>query len=214
MGGFNNNPTSNQFSAAYKRLLHHNEVKSSAQGNCLELEHVNILTVSSRRKNKEKVDEEESTSNIDDINIDEIPLQYVDATANHAITYISGFVEKIVFQKLQCEECISIFSQLPKEDSSFIALKSRWFLTFPSQDTYKIICTAEKIYNVNRINTALRKEHILTHLIVQTMRNLDISNIFVQFEEHTKTCEIMENHIYFLIKLIIKMFLKIKSLLL
>lgn len=50
MGGFNNNPNAIQFSAAYKRLLHHNEIKSSAAANCIPLDsYTNILTISSRK---------------------------------------------------------------------------------------------------------------------------------------------------------------------
>jgi hypothetical protein len=79
-------------------LHHYNEVKSSAKANCLELERVNILTVSSRRKNKEKDGKEETPLNIDDINIDDdISLKYVDLTADHPIKYIAGFVERSVF---------------------------------------------------------------------------------------------------------------------
>lgn len=39
-GGFNNNPTPSQFEAAYKRLLIHNELKTSEEANCLALDKV------------------------------------------------------------------------------------------------------------------------------------------------------------------------------
>lgn len=70
--------------------------------------------------------------------------------------------------------------------------------------------TAEKIFNFNRINNFLHQTHILARLILRTMRQLDTSNISLEFECHTKTCEIMENHAYYLIRLIIEVFFIIK----
>lgn len=45
MGGFNNNPNCMQLAAAYKRLLHHNEIKFSAEANCIPVDSTSILTV-------------------------------------------------------------------------------------------------------------------------------------------------------------------------
>lgn len=45
MGAFNNDPSCTHLRAAYKRLLHHNEVKSSAEANCIPIENILILTV-------------------------------------------------------------------------------------------------------------------------------------------------------------------------
>lgn len=50
MGGYNNNPNCIQFALACKKLFHHNEVKSSAQANCIAISNTNILTVSSSAK--------------------------------------------------------------------------------------------------------------------------------------------------------------------
>jgi len=47
-GGWNNNPTVRQFKTAFKRLLLYHQVKAVASGNCVQQEHVNLLTVSSR----------------------------------------------------------------------------------------------------------------------------------------------------------------------
>ena len=47
LGGCNNNPSARQFCAAYKRLLFHNDIQDVLRGNCLPLEKVPMLTVSS-----------------------------------------------------------------------------------------------------------------------------------------------------------------------
>lgn len=49
-GGFNNNPTTMQFEAAYKKLLIHTELKTSEGANCTTLDNTTILSVSSLEK--------------------------------------------------------------------------------------------------------------------------------------------------------------------
>ena len=51
MGGCNNNPTSKQFSCAYKKLLVHNDIQDVLRGNCLPLDSVPALSVSSHYLN-------------------------------------------------------------------------------------------------------------------------------------------------------------------
>jgi len=46
-GGNNNNPTARQFKAAIKKILVHAEIRDIHTGNCIPLEHVSILHVSS-----------------------------------------------------------------------------------------------------------------------------------------------------------------------
>lgn len=49
-GGNNNNPTSRQFKAALKKILTHAEVRDVHTGNCIPLEHISILHISSANK--------------------------------------------------------------------------------------------------------------------------------------------------------------------
>lgn len=49
-GGHNDNPTARQFTAAYKKLLIHSEIKNNGVGNCIPLEDINILNCSSGKK--------------------------------------------------------------------------------------------------------------------------------------------------------------------
>jgi len=45
-GGCNNNPTSRQFKAAFKKILIHTEITETATGNCIPLEAISILHIS------------------------------------------------------------------------------------------------------------------------------------------------------------------------
>lgn len=49
IGGYKNNPNCVQFLSSYKRLLHYNEVTSSAQANCVPIDSTSILTISLAR---------------------------------------------------------------------------------------------------------------------------------------------------------------------
>lgn len=44
-GGFNNNPSARQLKSAFKRMLVHGEMKHITSGNCIPLQHINILTL-------------------------------------------------------------------------------------------------------------------------------------------------------------------------
>lgn len=129
MGGYNNNPNCIlllyiQFTSAYKRLLHHNEVKSSAAANCLPLDNTSLLTISSKRIKKNLNFNELKEEDIEDVTVDNIPLQFVNSTAQHSVLYISGFVEMRVLQKLTCDTCIQLVKESKEANSLFINLKS------------------------------------------------------------------------------------------
>jgi len=98
MGGFNNNPNCMHLAAAYKRLLHHNEIKSSAEANCIPIDSTSILTVSSAKNISTLIisdDHSECNEEIrSSINVDNLPLSIINKSLNHAVLYISGFVEK------------------------------------------------------------------------------------------------------------------------
>lgn len=101
MGGYNNNPNAIQFASSYKKLLHHNEVKSSAATNCIPIDSTSILTVASGKKVKDLISESNKNNEIHDhqIDVDDIPLKFINNTLNHVVQYVSGFVEMQVLSK-------------------------------------------------------------------------------------------------------------------
>lgn len=106
-GGYNNNPNASQFAAAYKRILVHNEVKSSMGANCVTLDNTSILQVSSGCKkttpNHHLVSlKDDSYSNVF-IDVDDIPLSHIDPCLDHVVEYLTGFVQKKLYQKIDCQ---------------------------------------------------------------------------------------------------------------
>lgn len=55
-GGWNNNPSSQCFEGAYKRLIILNEIKASNNGNAISIDDIRILTVSEKRNKRGKLD--------------------------------------------------------------------------------------------------------------------------------------------------------------
>jgi len=88
MGGYNNNPNYIQFASAYKRLFHHNEVKSSAQANCIAISNISILTVSSSAKKICMTHDETNISEDENILFDDISLEYIDGILYHAVLQV------------------------------------------------------------------------------------------------------------------------------
>lgn len=210
MGGYNNNPNCIQFTSAYKRLLYHNEVKSSAAANCLPLDNISLLTISSKRIKKNLNFNELKEEDIEDVTVDNIPLQFVNSTAQHSVFYISGFVEMRVLQKLTCDTSIQLVNESKETNSLFINLKSLGNLRYPRQNTYIITSVTEKLFNIYRIENKLKMKHAFQKINVNVIRNINLNKVFNNFNVHLMNNDLMDNHKYELIKTIIELYLKIK----
>ena len=107
MAGHNDNPSARHFSAAYKRILIHNEIMDTLRGNCLSLESVSILTASSLNGNStalqninDSVPKQRLLDYIYESNSDEKDDEYIYIPSkNHLskcsgkiVAYIAGFV--------------------------------------------------------------------------------------------------------------------------
>ena len=165
MGGWNNNPTVRQFYAAYKKLLVHNDLQDVVRGNCLPLESVQILNVSSRclRNTEYNYSSIQLINNsvlkrriLDDAGKQEaddyiyIPSHsHLSKCVNKIVAYIGGFVAQKLTRCLRCEPCISALS-LDKDDAnslhSLVAIKDRGNLVYPSDGVIDICITAEKLF--------------------------------------------------------------------
>ena len=111
MGGFNSNPTVRQFSAAYKRLLVFNDMMDTLCGNCLPLESVPILSVSSCRGNTGAVQSINASSlknraldNVTEEHLnDENDYRYVYIPSNYHLSRCSNKIVALhILQVLLC----------------------------------------------------------------------------------------------------------------
>ena len=136
-GGLNNNPTTQQFTAAYKRLLHRSSIKGG-NGNCHTREKVDILHAISNTYYTNgndmamssiseaslirKYDLSEMSHTAD--NHDEMAcpsIVHLSEFKEAAISYIAGFVAQMATKQLICAACcIALGSRKGYTSSNFI----------------------------------------------------------------------------------------------
>jgi len=138
-GGYNNNPTCRQFQAAYKRLLVHNAIVGSVNGNCSILDSTNTLSVIKKKHYREdifqnieslpenKIVDHDYFGNINNIN------GYVEDVS----VYIAGFIAMKILKKTSCEYC-KTFLIMTKHDSKLANNKDRGGLIKPSTDVQTV----------------------------------------------------------------------------
>lgn len=208
MGGFNNNPTATQFSAAYKKLLIHNEVKSSADANCLILDETTILTASSKKAPSEEIYDDQNEI-IEDFDFDESPLDILDSSIPEIVKYVAGFVESRLIKSINCNQCLESLNKCEADQSNFITLKSKGGLRFPRRDTTKVCETVHKIINLIKSENKILNKNIFQIITINSLNKLDLNNLFREFDQHILDCDIMDNHKYIFIKKIIEFYVKI-----
>lgn len=107
-GGYNNNPTARQFQSAYKKLLVHVQLRESFHGNCIPLEHLQILKCNPVQQINRSttayrafgVSDSEENSEINDNmpDLDAIMMDHdysqgpISEFSKYIITYIAGHV--------------------------------------------------------------------------------------------------------------------------
>lgn len=216
MNGCNDNPTEQQFVAAYKKLLFQNEVTTSRKSNCLN-DVTKILNVCSSKKQTSgsNVQYERDLQLLADYDFEhpEFNLLLEDSNTTtklheHAEAYVASIVESTVIRKIiakqskRCSECINAFMADEMASDEFIDFKAQTDGIYqPCKSTLSIIHETERIlkkYTHLEISFDASVAHIL--------RNIDISQLF-QNTEFGET----HNHKIDLIKLIIETYLHHKS---
>ena len=139
-GGYNNNPTSQQFMSAYKQLLMRHQIKGD-HGNCLPHDGTSLLTAVtdscvvdglqtslsdvaiSRRYDLELRAPADNVHDYTDApNIVQLS-DYKEA----AVSYIAGFVVGMVHKRISCPDCLMALEVADKRDSQlqFVNFKDR-----------------------------------------------------------------------------------------
>lgn len=154
LNGFNDNPTVQQFTAAYRKILVQNTVFSSREGNCCPLRIVskpisNVLEISSRRP-VISGNQEEQVPNFVEIEKLHRTLCEVEALEksgltenlnNYTTAYIARIIENKIINNMYCQECSNIFSENPKVQNSFESSK---LIGKPCIDTVKVCTEADR----------------------------------------------------------------------
>lgn len=210
MGGFNNNPTVQQFEAAFRKLLVHNDIVSPKKSNCIEFGS-KILSVSSQRNANQPQNQQATTD--DDLIVDEFEFdfinQYTDDAHSHSLAFKASMLEsKILKAKktkelVKCETCINAFVENELIEDSFIRFKYKTSdYMQPCKSTFEIckyVDTFLKFFEGTSISFNATIMHILRKIPFETLYPCS------DFDAHEK------GHKYEFVKQIISVYMHMKS---
>lgn len=189
MNGCNDNPSPQQFIAAYRKLLFQNDVTTSSKSNC-ENNATKLLSVSSNRARARRHDtvspvelelpesNEFETRNPHNIEND---AEIDNSLRNNTRAYLASVVEKNVIKaivrkgKKKCLQCINVFSENELTHDMLITFKSRSdeSVVTPCKSTVTIIHFIEDfltMYETEKVSFDSSVRFIL--------KNVDISQLY------------------------------------
>jgi len=215
-GGWNNNPTARQFKAAYKRLLMHQNVKAIATGNCIPLETVELLAISSRIDRQQTVTEAESyvdqrvaindVMDLSDHDYSDIPdFAHLSTYVENIVVYIAGFVVRKLLKLFNCSECKSALLAagdancvIASDDvcTSLLVRKSRGGLLIPSADVVQICKVCERAIRAlfQQNNRPPSGSMLKLQIINQVLTHVANSDIFSSLGVHAMTTDPLSDH--------------------
>lgn len=231
-GGSNNNPNVRQFKAALKKILVHADIRNIDSSNCIPLEEISILHVSSAKKiiNSEDVincttrlallhndlkennyNETDDLTNLINDHSYILDVREMSEFSKNISEYIAGYIVMQLKKKLHCDNCIDALEIKNNNRNNLISLKSRGGLIQPSEDVIRICHKSEIeiryiIYNNNRTFTEFN-EHYISNKVLAKFINM---NVFHNLKEHACDQLPLENHVIHLTRAIIKKYVKIR----
>ena len=122
--GKNTNPTTVQFTAAFKKLIFGQSNKSD-YGNCLADDHLAIMSYP--MDTKKAIDHIEAEYDLDEfdswLDVYERSEALASEYKDNVVSYISGFVQKTLESKIGCVYCAEKLKEDTKESSKLIEKK-------------------------------------------------------------------------------------------
>ncbi|CAH0558622.1 unnamed protein product [Brassicogethes aeneus] len=227
--GWNNNPTCLQFKNTFRRLLLHTKI-SQGEGNCKVLDATTVLSIPSTsvKSTVEEVDfsmyrkfSYEPADFLLDHNYDILSgVVELNTLTSNVVTYISGYVVKMLEESNKCAECIlgcrSTMDAINDESYSLISFKDKGGLHIPSYGLVKI-CQGVEIAIKNMLlstdNKIPKEKNFMDIFVIANAQKYytDIYNLFPILHNHfleSAPCD--ENHGFLLVKNIVRSYAKIR----
>ena len=224
-GGFNNNPTAQQFTAAYKRLLMRSTIEGG-KGNCQKLDPTSILHIIDDTCNVNKEDvtitnaalirkydltERASISDHDYA----IPNTFnLSEFKKASISYIAGYVARMAEKKTLCMPCCkALGSAKHQPESTFLKLKDRGNLFKPKQSVITVCEETEKCFQRMMKVSGGSLPHckgISEAIVTAVLSGISQSKVFSELDSHMFDTPVSENHIFCLIKTVSKCYCKVR----
>lgn len=219
LGGYNDNPTCEQFSAAFRKLLAYSTVMYSKFSNCQSLEnsrsdpYSNILSITSRRHTKTNInlrdhsevcpeEIDELYEKLREIKEFERSIGLTDDLEDYTTAYIASLIEdSIKFTKnFNCLACKLIFDENNKADESlFIRFKVQ---SRPCQSTFSICKQAGRFIKRELLAGSIDFSVIYREIL----ENIDFESIYIEtdFSSHI-------DHKIYLVRYIVNEYIRIKG---
>lgn len=159
-GAWNNNSSARQFKAAIKQLLVHSDIRDSDSGNCIPIEDISILHVTSSQSSEQIINSSRSPelSDNEEIEWDKTEdllhdhgyspdIRILTEVSLCVMKYIAGFVVRRLQKSLDCQECINALTidDGTSTNSVLTQVKSRGKLINPSSSVTTICEEAEGV---------------------------------------------------------------------
>ena len=225
-GGTNNNPTSGQFSAAYKRLLIRHEVKGLG-GNCIAQDHTGILHATSAFNKKaeaysevhdmfliRKYDMQNRTPAEEEHDYTDIPnLCPLTLYKKEVIAYIAGYVVRMASKRVACADCVGALTSSGAFHGSLLNRKNRGGLLKASPDVVQVCGVTEQCIQrlLKTTDGALpQSPGIAAAISTAVLGEVAPDGVFDQLYEHTLNGSPECNHVFLLIKCLAACYIKIR----
>ncbi|CAB3982965.1 Hypothetical predicted protein, partial [Paramuricea clavata] len=227
-GGWNNNPTAMQFRSAYKQLFMRHKI-TGGRGNCVPQDDTEMLSnVEYKTSNKSSTIEieEVTIARRYDLALRDEPAatyhDYCDVPKNlelsefktSAISYIAGYVVRMVERKIHCLKCLAaLTTSKDKIPDLFVVWKSNGGLKLPSPGLLKICEETEKrvmrMLNVNQ--GGLPHGMGLPDAITSTVLQACVEHgVFSSLKQHMFDTTPLNNDVFALIKCCSKCYVTIR----
>lgn len=208
--GNNDNPTAQQFTAAFSKLLANDSVSISKHANCISngtssRQISNILVVSSRSKSANKDDNmpsqpelEELFEQLESIENDEIDDPNNNSLQDCAIVAMAKDVEKILksLDRVYCEECKGVFDRERKVSTTLATDEA------PCLSTFEICKKADRFLKLKLLKGTVDFKTIPYAIL----ESIEVEDLFNESDFNHQP-----DHKLFLIREIVEVFVQIKG---
>lgn len=212
--GCNNNPTTTQFNAAFKKLLLGATNKTRFGNALVANDDSPIMRLPSACSNAVKLVDEYYDLNCDDI---EPYLQSFDDRhefSDDILTYISGFINKKIIFKESCVFCRNfLVNSKIRSTCDIINIKNEGKLTQPDHRINIIIKVTDKIFHQFQLsNNIFVERHLIDKVFLRVLKVLDMkfSKFLSCLDTHVDSLSSETSHRNILIKKIVAAYITLR----
>ncbi|KAG8224664.1 hypothetical protein J437_LFUL005106 [Ladona fulva] len=197
-GGFNNNPTTIQFVAAYRRLLLLKYMSILQGGNCVPQDGTTLLSVAGNSTVNPHIPKTRLPEPLRD-EVDQGPPENhtyslisksttVSAYVDDVVGYIAGYVQRKLLKEVKCEECAQAIRESHGEGAANILIKMRTNggLHVPSKDLTTVCQLVENVFRRYQAKGQLTARAAMDRMQSHCLREISErkSGVFCSLNDH------------------------------